>query len=288
MRARLAPTLSLSIALCAGGARAFEWPVVTAPEASRADLVERFRWDHISAWYAPAPDAIRGALDQLDAARDDSARAHGLRAVLHRLLRQDDEARAALERALARSPDRAVLDDPDVALTAAWLAARAGDFNSATSLGVHALARMSPSSPQTVTHREALVLEVARWSMARGASGLDDAVHILRAFVAASPATPMVRATLALALARGGHVDEARALVVPVRETLRPGDGDGERLVRGGVVFGEGPAAAGVALRLVGRARDAVEPLTRASTQVPEAWRAFQALELAAARRGGP
>jgi hypothetical protein len=50
-------------------------------------------------------------------------------------------------------------------------------------------------------------------------------------------------------------------------------------------VQGEGPAAVGVALVLVGRGRDAIEPLTRAAESVPASWRAFQQSQLALARR---
>lgn len=277
---------SLALCLAAPLAHAFDWPV-TARSASRADAIERFRWDRIGAWYAPAQGELRAALAALDASADDGARAHAARAVILRLSQRDDEARGALRRARALSPDGAVLEDPDVALTAAWLAARAGDFAEAASLGAHALARMPPATPQVATHREALVLEVARWSMARGPDGVGDAAQTLRAFAAVAPASPAVRTALALALVRAQRVDEARLLVAPLRDTLQPADGDDLRAPRGSVVRGEAAAATGVALRLLGRPRDAATALARVA-EAPAPWRAFIASELAAARRASP
>ena len=134
-----APALAvtLSLLLSAAPAAAFDWPVRRADPLPR-DPIERLRWDHINAWHALSLPDLRLALARLDDAPE-SARSLGLRAVVLRLQRRDDEARAALRRALSLSPDRAVLDDPDVALTAAWLAARDGDFAEAARLGRHAV-----------------------------------------------------------------------------------------------------------------------------------------------------
>lgn len=282
-----APALaaSLSLLLGAAPAAAFDWPVARADALPR-DPIERLRWDRINAWHALSLPDLRLALARLDDAPE-SARTLGLRAVVLRLQRRDDEARAALRRALALSPDRAVLDDPDVALTAAWLAARAGDFAEATRLGRHALSRMARPSALSLGHREALSLEVARWSMARGPDGLDDALAILRAGAATAAASPLVRATVALALARGGRLDDARAVAAPLAPTLQGADA-AANLPSGATLPAEVSAAVGVALLLCDRPREAREALTAAAQGSPEVWRPFQRAQLAAAQRRAP
>lgn len=275
--------LSLYACVCAlsaapGRAAAIDWPV-PAPESLDDDPLREFRWDQVSEWYPPQRPNVRDALGRLDAAPRETARWHGARAVLLRLSQRESDARAEITRALALAPDRAALDDPDVALTAGWLAARAGDFTAAFEYGRGALPRMPPLT----CSRASLVLEIARWSMARGPDGLPGAIDLLRGFVALCPPPPLVRATLALALVRAGKLDEARGVAAPLRVTLEAYAGDGAP--RGAVVQGEGPAAVGVALVLVGRGRDAIEPLTRATESVPASWRAFQQSQLALARR---
>src|SRR5262249_27322015 len=143
--------------------------------------------------------------------------------------------------------------------------------------------------PRLAATREAraeLALEVARWSMARGPEGLSDALAILREVTALGPPDPMVRATLALALARDGRTDEAREVA---RGGLLPlAYAGASQTRRGSVLPGEGDAAVGVALWLAGRTREAVEPLARAAAAVPAPWRAQAAEALASARRAAP
>ncbi len=279
----LALTLASTAVFSASRASAFDWP--TGPRVERSDdPLARFRWDRLSAWRSTATNELRASLAALSAASQD-APSLAARAVILRLLRRDADAREALRHARAMSPERDVLDDPDVALTAAFLSAREGDFTAAASLGARALARMPPPAPQDALHREALALEISRWSMARGPDGLRDAELVLRAFASVSPASPALRATLALVLSREGRVDEARLLVAPLRDTLRPTDGDDAEMPDGAVVRGEALAATGVALALVGRRRDAEAPLQRAVAEVPAPWRSSVASELAAARR---
>lgn len=265
---------------------ALDWPArpSPAPVTREADPIAPVRWDALSAWTSPSLPAARLALQRLDVAPDDRAPRHARRAVLLRVLGREEDSRRALQRAFDLSPDLSPCDDPDVALTAAWLAARRADWAVAAELGQRALSRMGP---QTMG-REPLVLEVARWSMARGPEGLDRAAALLRGFVAVSPASPMVRATLALCLARAGRTDDARALVAPVRTLLEPFAGDWNSAAPDATVRGEGAAAVGVALTLAGRGREAVEPLARSVEQGPAVWQRFQSQWLAQARRAGP
>jgi hypothetical protein len=261
--------------LCA----AFDWPV-TDSVAMRSDGFARFRWESLGTWRTPAPAEARTFLANLE--RLPPTESQSMRVVLLRLLGREEEVRVALSTAIARSA--LVLDDPDVALTAAWMAARHGDFAQATALGRRALARMNTQNVQTLQRRESLVLEVARWSMARGSDGLPDAIALLRGHTVLVAASSMVRATLALCLLRQGHVDEARWTVTSIASGLHPEDG--VQQVAGAVVSGDGDAAIGVALRLSGRTRDALVPLERAMRTVPEVWRGFQSHEFELARRG--
>ena len=279
----LALALASTTVFAASRASAFEWP--TAVRTERADdPIARFRWDRLSAWRSTATNELRASLATLSSGPQD-APSLAARAVILRLLRRDADARECLRHAREMSPERDVLDDPDVALTAAFLSAREGDFTEAASLGARALARMPPPAPQDALHREALTLEISRWSMARGPDGLRDAEFVLSAFASVTPASPALRTTLALVLSREGRVDEARLLVAPLRGTLRPTDGDDAEMPDGALVRGESLAATGVALVLVGRRHDAEAPLTRAATEVPAPWRSSVASELAAARR---
>jgi hypothetical protein len=263
------------VLLCA----AFDWPV-TESVVTRTDGFARFRWESLATWRTPAPAEARTFLANL--ARLPPSESQVMRVVLLRLLGREEEVRIALSEAITSSA--LVLDDPDVALTAAWMAARQGDFAQATAWGKRALTHMNTHSVQTLQRREVLVLEVARWSMARGSEGLADAIAVLRGHVALVAASPMVRATLALCLLRQGHTDEARWMVIPIASGLHPEDG--VQQVSVSMVSGDGDAAIGVALRLSGRTRDALVPLERAVRAVPEAWRGFQSHELELARRG--
>ncbi len=291
MVARVTRTAALALALTLNAApltaRAFEWPVASrrADDGTAPDLLAAARWDRIAAWSAPAAGDLPALLQRLEA-RGDDARSLACRAVVLRLLQRVDEARAVMRR--ARSLDaRIALDDPDAALTAAWLDARDGRFEEAFALGLRALSRMPAATGGVAMRREPLVLDLARWSLARGADGLNGAIHLLRTWSVSCPASPRVRATLALALVRRGDREAARALVAPVRDELGFDTTDASAL-RGAVVRGEDAAAQGVALSLVGRPRDAVAPLTRAVESAPAVWRASLDAELALARRSAP
>lgn len=281
---RALPTLVMALSALTTQASALDWPARPAAVARDADPIAPVRWDALSAWTSPGLPNARLILARLDVSPDDRPSRHAMRAVLLRVLGREDDARRALQRAFDLSPDLSPCDDPDVALTAAWLAARHGDWAVAADMGQRALSRMTPQT----TGREVLVLEVARWSMARGPEGLDRAAALLRGFIAVSPASPMVRATLALALARQGRTDDARALVMPARTLLEPFAGDWNTSAPDATVRGEGAAAVGVALTLAGRGREAVEPLARSVAQGLPAWRRFQETWLAQARRAGP
>jgi hypothetical protein len=281
---RRATVVTLSLLLGAAPARAFDWPAPDA-EALPRDPIAALRWDRISAWHSlPLPELHR-ALARLDRAPP-SARAEALRAVVLRLLRREGDARAALRRALARSSETAVLDDPDVALTAAWLAARAGDFDTAARLGAAGFARLPRASTAGPARRELLALEIARWSMARGPVGLDDALALLRAGAAEATASVPLRAALTLALARAGRTDDARALARTAAPSLAPADTAGSP--PGATLLAEVAAAAGVTLRLAGRPREAIAPLLAAAADVPAPWRDFQRAQLELARRATP
>jgi hypothetical protein len=279
-----ATVLAMSCLLAASTAQGFDWPVPPRSESS-LDPIEALRWDRISAWHAPAIPELRAALLRLDAAPDEG-RAEALRAVVLRLMRREEEARAALRRALLRSPDGAVLDDPDVALTAAWLAARAGDFAQATRYGMHGLTRLPRVPVHGRAAREALAVEVARWAMAQGPSGLDDALRVLHTGVAEAAASALARATLVLALARAGRTDDARAVAIPTAPTLERGE-EAAALLPGATLPTEVSAAVGVTLLLGGRIQRVRPLLEEAAAGAPEPWRAFQRALLAQARRRG-
>jgi Flp pilus assembly protein TadD len=193
------------------------------------------------------------------------------------MLQRFDEAASVLERA-----GPAALDDTDAALTKAYLLARAQQYEAAVAMARSAMPRLEGQAG-VGGRRAELAVEVARWSMARGPDGLPDAVAILREVAALGSPDSMTRATLALALAREGHADEAREVA---RTGALPSPYAGTSLFpRGALVAGEPDAAVGVALELAGRGREAVDPLSRASSSVPAPWRAQVNEALATARR---
>jgi hypothetical protein len=116
-----------------------------------------------------------------------------------------DEARAAIAR--ARALDANSVSDPDVALTDAFLLARAGSYEAAVRAGQEVLPRLSG----TLDTRVEATVEVARWSLLRGPSGVADALSLLRgaAAVQSSPSDAL-RALLCLTLLLEQKVDEAR------------------------------------------------------------------------------
>jgi tetratricopeptide (TPR) repeat protein len=278
-------SLVVGCALLAAGTAAWavdplDWPSSNAPFATDQDPIASLRWDSTVAWTSAQPASLEPLLRRLDAqlrATPSVAALRADRAVVLRAMGRFDEARDELDRAVAQ--DHAVLDDPDVGLTRAYLTAQAQHFDEAVADALDVL-------PRLVGLREARVeiaLEVARWSMARGTEGLPDALAVLREATALGPPDPMVRATLALALARQGRTDEAREVA---RGGLLPLSYAGPGAThRGSLTPGEADAAVGVALWLAGQAHEAVEPLARAATTVPPPWRAQTTEALALARR---
>jgi Flp pilus assembly protein TadD len=263
--------LAAPLAQAAGRAR---WPVPVG-QTGALDLLAPVRWESEPAWTSVSPARLEYLLQQIESAPPPARLAAS--AVLLRGLGRFDDARTALTRAVAADPT--VLQDPDVALTHAYLLARAQRY-------AEAVAAARPVFPQLGGRADArteLALEVARWSMARGADGLAEALAVLRTVTALGPPEPMLRATLALALTRAGRLEEAREIarsgpLPPVSAALAAQQ-------RGSLLPGEGDAAVGVALLLVGRGREAIEPLARAVGRVPAPWRASLDESLASARR---
>jgi tetratricopeptide (TPR) repeat protein len=280
MKLRLA-RVGLALAIVATPALAFAtwgWPSSDTNAQAPGDLIAPVRWG-AQPWIGLNPGQAQNVLGQIDAlaARPNPpASLLAARAVVLRVLQRYDDAQATLARATARDPH--VLDDPDVALTAGYLAARHGHWAEAFTLGRSALPRVLGNDDA----RADLAVELSRWSMARGPSGVADAIAVLREATFVS-SRPMLRATLALAYARANRAEEAREVAhggqLPTPyETVADAR-------RGGLLNAEGDAALGVALLLAGRGREAVEPLTRAAASSPAPWRASLNEALAQARR---
>jgi hypothetical protein len=183
-----------------------------------------------------------------------------------------------LRAALAVLGEPAILSDVDATLSAAWEAAQRQAWDDASRYLRAALPQLGPEVP-----REILVLDGARWSMARGPAGLDGALGLLGAWVplAAPPRGTLCRATLVLALARAGRIDEARALAAVVAPLFSPAE-----LSRTPAFIAppitvmmdsEVDAALGVTLALASRGAEAQPLLRRAAEGVPAPWRTFQA-----------
>lgn len=274
---------ALSLGLAPREVRAIEWPTRAPVED---DPVRELRWTYVPRWVAPNHPRLAAIQRALDASPSATALWFARRALVLRLSDQEEPCRAALATALRMQPDLS-LADPDVGLTQAWLQARTHDWTGAFESATVPLSRMSAS-----IDRERLVLDLTRWSMARGPDGLAPALSLLRQYAMATAgrgASPVVTVTMALVLSRMGRAEEARALARSVADVLRPDLGsDHYPLGDGALVLGEGDAAVGNALLLVGRGRDAVEALERASTSVPMPWRASTLAALALARRSPP
>jgi tetratricopeptide (TPR) repeat protein len=234
------------------------------------DPIAAQRWEFLPAWIAPSPVTPRAALAALDRAAEDSPVFFARRAVLLRLLAREDEALAALDRARALRPDGA-LDDPDALLTAAWLAARRSQYAPAVAAALRALPRM-----RAAAYREPLVLEVARWSLARGPEGLDDARSLVEALRRAGLFSPRAMATAALISARAGDLEDARLIARAAHVSLSASLAEPVGADRQSASFGELLNAVGVALLLDGRAAEAAPLLRRAMDQTPPPWRLFQ------------
>ncbi len=280
-RAVVAGLVAVSALMCRETAWAghVHWPAATALHNGRYDPIAAVRWS-VEGWVligtgAPAQIALSD-VDALLASRPNDPTLHAQRAVILRVLQRFEESSRELASAIAR--DAHVIDDADVALTQAYLAARGGQFAEAVQSARRALPRLDGSEEL----RGQLVLEIARWSMARGPDGLDEAIALLREMTGPSAAAAMARATLCLALHRRGHDDEAREvargadLPSPYSSTVpRPG----------ALVDGEIDAAIGTAYLLAGRGLEAVGFLERAIARTSRVWRTSLEASLADAHR---
>jgi hypothetical protein len=199
---RLAATLTLSFSLAfasitprSAQAGNVHWPSIAPSRDSRADPIASVRWNTegwvLAGTAAPAHMALN-EVDSLLAIRGDDSLLHAQRAVVLRVVQRFDQARAEITSAIARDPT--VLDDPDVALTHAYLTARAGQWAEAVAIARRAVPRLEGNEEA----RAQIVVEIARWSMARGPEGLDDAIGLLREVTGPSAAAAVARATLAL------------------------------------------------------------------------------------------
>ena len=278
----LAGTLALAASLGSSRAGAVDWPGVQA-EPPPVDPLRPLRFCYRNPNSEASPSLRRSVLEDLANANLPHARRRAFQAVALWVPGRDDneEARVAIGDALR--DDRGILEDPDVALLAARVAAAAGRITDAVELYELALQGFDEGCRQ----RDLILLEASRWSMARGAEGLDDALRMLFGFARIEVPMPiMVRATLALALARAGRVDEARAVAL-AGTALQPYRSLEENPSLAWMAA-EGDAALGVALLLRGDTREALEPLVRAARAGPAPWRDFQNAQLAAVRRGTP
>jgi tetratricopeptide (TPR) repeat protein len=172
------------------------------------------------------------------------------------------EAYAAL--ADAKAKDDRALDEPTALLAWARALARGQRAKEAADAYRALLPRASSLTP---TDRASACLEAGLLAMARGASGLDDAVPILRQGVRESQDALHVAglAALALALGRAGQHDEAKATLGQrplgdVRAVL------GDVRVRDALATAAGPAEAHALLAV------AIEAADPAGAR--EAWRA--------------
>jgi hypothetical protein len=257
---------------------AWNWPSADTSAQAPGDLIASVRWG-AEPWIATDVTTPQNALAQIDALVAQPSpppRLLAARSVVLRVLQRFDDARTSLDLAVARDPH--VLDDPDVGLTAGYLAARQHQYDVAFARGRAALPRVEASDDE----RANLAIELARWSMARGPTGLTDAIAVLREATFVSTRS-MLRATLALAYSRAGRVDEARE-VARGGQLPTPYEAIAEAR-RGGLLNSEADAALGTALLLTGRGHDAIDPLTRAAASSPAPWRASLNESLAAARR---
>ncbi len=284
-RAFVGAVIALSALLdaTAGEAGRVHWPTATAGDRDAPhDPIAGVRWNS-EGWVlvgtaAPARMALED-LEALLAVRPDDAALHARRAVVLRVLQQFDAARTELTRALAADPH--VEDDADVALTRAYLIARDGQYEEAVRAARRALPRLQGNDDA----RGQIVLEVARWSMARGPAGVDDAIVILRELAGPTASAAIARAMLSLALHRRGRDDEAREVA---RGADLPSPYASTSLRAGGLIDGETDAAVGTAYVFAGRGREAIAFLARASTRAPAAWRPSIVATLSEAQRAAP
>lgn len=262
-----------------------QWPGALPPGQQPTDPALRVP-ALVEAWRSSLGDQMASRLEQARV-RDGqlSGRLLGLRAVALRLQGRDDEAARVLG---ALAPDPLAQEDPEVTLTRAYFAARAEQWAAAVAFLRQALPRMSAP----VTRRETLLLEGARWSMARGPEGLPEALALARDAVAPAAAqagmlrgigSSLARATLACALFRAGAVEEARE--VALAELLPNAPAPGALRYSGQLLAAEERNAVLVALALADRGAEALAGLEAAAQATQGPWRESMLQALALARR---
>jgi tetratricopeptide (TPR) repeat protein len=275
-------TTALALAASAGAAHAgtVHWPTRAPSRDSRIDPIASVRWNTegwvLTGTAAPAQMALGDVESLLAIHGGNDPLLHAQHAVVLRIVQRFDLARAELAAAMTRDPT--VLDDPDVALTHAYLTARQGQYAEAVAIARRALPRLDGNDEA----RAQIVLEIARWSMARGSEGLDDAITLLREVSGPSAGAAVARATLTLALHRRGLEDEAREVA---RSADLPSAYASTALRPGALIDGETDAALGTAYVLAGRGREAIAWLARAVSRSPRVWRASLEATLAEAQR---
>lgn len=260
------------------------WPAASPSASAALDPLAPLRWSSArEGWTATYPARREELTREFEAAAQragwSEARLLAGRAVLARLYRDFAQARGLIERAGAL--DATALDDPDVTLTRAYLAAQQERWEEAVTILRSALPRLGGNADQRI----AAILEGAHWSMARGPAGLPEALSLLREASALRELLPMVRATLALALFRAGSEAEAREVASGGQLPQAYSVAAGRRA--GTLAASDSAVAVGTALWLSGNAAGAVEALTNGGAP-PAAWRAQAQATLAAAQRGAP
>ncbi|MEZ4405281.1 MAG: hypothetical protein R3A52_02140 [Polyangiales bacterium] len=268
MRHRAPPALlALAVALAPAAGRAVDWPDAPVETAPVTQALAPFRWGRAPVWVATGSLTLtaRVALTQVTA-MSPSAEREAARAVLLRLLGDEVESARALSRARARDPH--VDDDFDVALTAAWLDARAGQWTDAADR----LDALVVEMPSAASGQDSLAFEAARWRMAAGPESVAAVVRALEARLLLLGPTPALRVTLALALARAGRRPEADALLRE-RAFLEGAAIAAARPPHGSPVATDANAAFGLWLLAHDRRPDARVQLEIAAREGVAAWR---------------
>ncbi|MDP3278077.1 MAG: hypothetical protein Q8Q09_23025 [Deltaproteobacteria bacterium] len=240
------------------GARGVRWPVQAV--TGQSDPLSALRWPN-GGWTctlsldSSTPRAAQRALLLLDRRvqlSDQDASVYAARAVVLRLLHRLDDSQRSLDR--ARQLDPTTLLDPDVMLTEAFLHAARGRYVDAVTRGRAALPRLSGPLGMRI---EASV-EIARWSLMRGAEGADDALALLREATLLSP-TPALRSTMVFALVVAGRVEQAQRMARS--GALLPASQAAAQPSRGTLSLSLVRASAAVALSLSAEAARATEAL---------------------------
>lgn len=260
--------LTLALALTSARAARADWPpAATQPDAT--DPLHRYRWASMPVWTSLAGAPTGDERAQRVASGESPCERSQQMSVLLRLQARADE--AAAELSLARSQCTDGITDPDARLTAAWLDARLGRFERAADEALAALTAM-PASP----HHDALLLAVARWSIAAGPAGLARAGAIIEALRVAGAASGRAVTLAALIRARQGDEAGARATLHSSRRVLSALVATPLGVDRDDPGFVEQVNAVALALILDGRAAEAAPLLQRTAQSTPPPWSDFQ------------